>query len=41
MSRRVDHQRVQGFDNINPGARMPIYQYVRSDEFIDTTFGVK
>ncbi|HET6246196.1 MAG TPA: hypothetical protein VFE47_00710 [Tepidisphaeraceae bacterium] len=35
----VDHSRVQGFDNINPGARMPFYQYVTSDEFVDTTFG--
>ena len=39
-TRSVDHQRVKGFDNINPGARMPVYQYVSPDESIDTTFGV-
>ena len=36
----VDHSRVQGFDNINPCARMPLYQFVSEDEAIDTTFGV-
>jgi hypothetical protein len=36
----VMHQRQQGFDAINPGARMPVFQYVSQDEFIDTTFGV-
>ena len=36
----IDHSRVQGFDNINPGARMPVFQYVSADEAIDSTFGV-
>jgi hypothetical protein len=39
-TRLVDHQRAQGFDNINPGARMPVYQWVSADESFDTTFGV-
>ncbi|HWE02307.1 MAG TPA: hypothetical protein VG326_07820 [Tepidisphaeraceae bacterium] len=34
------HGREQGFDNVDVGARYPIYQYVSNDEFIDTTFGV-
>jgi hypothetical protein len=29
-----------GFDNIDLGARCPIYQYVSDNKFIDTTFGV-
>ncbi len=39
-TRSVDHRRVQGFDNINPGVRMPVYQHVSPDESIDTTFGI-
>ena len=39
-ARRVVHDRSQGFDNINLGARLPVYQYVSNDEFIDSTFGV-
>ena len=30
----------RGFDNIDLGARYPIYQYVSRDGFIDSTFGV-
>jgi hypothetical protein len=37
---RVIHDRSQGFDNINLGVRMPFYQYVSGDEFIDSTFGL-
>jgi hypothetical protein len=33
-------QRQQGFDNINLGARIPVYQYVSTSGFIDSTFGV-
>jgi len=32
-------KRVSGFDNINPGIRAPLYQYVTPDGFINTTFG--
>ena len=31
---------ANGFDNIDLGARCPIYQYVSENKFIDTTFGV-
>lgn len=31
---------VEGMDNIDLGARYPIAQYVSSDGFVDTTFGV-
>ena len=37
---RTQHSRAQGFDNINVGGRLPFYQYVSTDEIIDTTFGV-
>jgi hypothetical protein len=33
-------QRQQGFNNIDLGARTPVYQYVSSSGFIDSTFGV-
>jgi len=31
---------TDGFDNIDLGARVPIYQYVSENKFFDTTFGV-
>ncbi len=31
---------VTGFDNIDVGARYPLYQFVSRDGFFDTTFGV-
>jgi hypothetical protein len=31
---------ADGFDNIDLGARAPIYEYVSADKAIDTTFGV-
>ena len=31
---------IEGFDNINLGARLPVAQYVSPDGFIDTTVGV-
>jgi len=33
-------RRQQGFDNIDLGARIPVYQYVSTSGFIDSTFGV-
>ena len=30
---------IRGFDNIDVGARYPIYQFVSGDGFVDTTFG--
>jgi hypothetical protein len=36
---RVDHERSQGFDNVDVAGRFPIYQYVSGDGFIDSTFG--
>jgi hypothetical protein len=33
-------QRQQGFNNINLGARIPVYQYVSDNDFVDSTFGV-
>ena len=33
-------QRQQGFNNIDLGARTPVYQYVSPSGFIDSTFGV-
>ena len=33
-------QRQQGFNNINLGARVPVYQYVSTSGFVDSTFGV-
>jgi hypothetical protein len=33
-------QRQQGFDNIDLGARIPVYQYVSTNDFVDSTFGV-
>jgi len=33
------HSYTQGFDNINPGARCPIYQFVSKDGFIDNSVG--
>ena len=32
--------RQQGFNNINLGARIPVYQYVSDNDFVDSTFGV-
>ncbi len=32
-------RKVSGFDNVNPGVRAPIYQYVSPGGFINTTFG--
>ena len=31
---------VQGSDNVDLGARFPVYQYVSHDGFFDTTFGI-
>jgi hypothetical protein len=31
---------TDGFDNIDLGARCPVYQFVSENKFIDTTFGV-
>jgi hypothetical protein len=36
----VNGETSQGFDNINLGARYPLYQFVSRDGFVDTTFGV-
>ena len=36
----VAGQRQQGFDNIDLGARVPVYQYVSPSGLIDSTFGV-
>jgi len=33
------HSSVQAFDNVSLGARCPLFQYVSSDGFIDTTVG--
>ena len=33
------NQIVDGFDNVNLGARYPIYQFVSDHKFFDTTFG--
>jgi hypothetical protein len=33
-------QRQQGFNNIDLGARIPVYQYVSASGFVDSTFGV-
>jgi hypothetical protein len=33
-------QRQQGFNNIDLGARVPVYQYVSASGFVDSTFGV-
>jgi len=33
-------QRQQGFNNIDLGARIPVYQYVSTSGFVDSTFGV-
>ena len=33
-------RRQQGFNNINLGARIPVYQYFSPSGFIDSTFGV-
>ncbi len=30
---------TDGFDNIDLGARIPIYQFVSANQFVDTTFG--
>lgn len=32
-------KKVSGFDNVNPGVRGPLYQYVSPSGFINTTFG--
>ena len=32
-------KKVSGFDNVNPGVRAPLYQYVSPSGFINTTFG--
>ena len=36
---RATHDLAQGMENVDLGARGPIYQYVSQDEFFDTTFG--
>ena len=36
----VQGLRQQGFNNINLGARAPVYQYVSTSGFVDSTFGV-
>jgi hypothetical protein len=36
----TDGQRQEGFDNIDLGARIPVFQYVSSNGFLDSTFGV-
>jgi len=36
---RSDGRTLQGFSNINVGARHPIYQFVSDDGFINSTFG--
>jgi hypothetical protein len=33
-------QRQQGFNNIDLGARIPVYEYVSTSGFVDSTFGV-
>jgi hypothetical protein len=33
-------QRQQGANNIDLGARIPVYQYVSANDFVDSTFGV-
>ncbi|MBV9272450.1 MAG: hypothetical protein JO333_01025 [Verrucomicrobia bacterium] len=33
-------QRQEGFDKIDLGARVPVFQYVSSNGFLDSTFGV-
>ena len=33
-------QRLQGANNIDLGARIPVYQYVSASGFVDSTFGV-
>jgi len=38
--RRGTFERDSAFDNVDLGARHPIYQYVSQDGFLDTTFGV-
>ena len=35
----INGQRQQGFNNINLGARIPVYQYVSDTGFLDSTFG--
>jgi len=35
----VNGVRQQGFDNVDVGARYPLYQYVSKSGFFDTTFG--
>jgi len=35
----VDGETSKGFDNINLGARYPLYQFVSDSGFVDTTFG--
>ena len=36
----VDRETTKGFDNINLGARYPLYQFVSASGAVDTTFGV-
>jgi hypothetical protein len=36
----VDGETSKGFDNVNLGARHPLYQFVSGSGFIDTTFGL-
>jgi hypothetical protein len=36
----LNGQRQQGFNNIDLGARIPVYQYVSPSGFLDSTFGV-
>ncbi|HWX19828.1 MAG TPA: hypothetical protein VN578_07970 [Candidatus Binatia bacterium] len=35
----ADGETTKGFDNVNLGARYPLYQFVSAKGFIDTTFG--
>jgi len=35
----ADRSRIQGFDNVDLGARAPFYQFVSQDGSFDTTFG--
>ncbi len=36
----ADGETSKGFDNVNLGARYPLYQFVSTKGFVDTTFGV-
>lgn len=36
----ADGETSQGFDNVNLGARYPLYQFASAKGFVDTTFGI-